>query len=158
MKNAVRILFCSNRNPLSVVIRASTWSRWSHVALVDGESVIEATGLHGVRRAPLWDVLSHAVDHAFVDIPANDPAGIIEAAASQIGKPYDYSALLGLALHRDWQRENAWFCSELIAWAFEQNKQPLLRSEVLRRVTPQHLWMLPPALGVDLHAATPLSL
>ena len=67
------------------------------------------------------------------------------AAASQIGKPYDYTAILGLGLRRDWQEEDAWFCSELVAWAFQHAGEPLFRAECLRRVTPQHLWMLAPA-------------
>ncbi len=144
MTSTARLLFSTSRHPFSAVIRAVTWSCWSHVALVDGDTVIEATAAHGVRRTLLMDALSHARDFAFADIACADPAAAIAAAASQIGKPYDYSALLGLYLHRDWQQDDAWFCSELVAWAFEKTQQPLLRSEVVRRVSPQHLWMLPP--------------
>lgn len=142
---SVRLMFSTSRLPLSAVIRAATWSRWSHVALVDGSTVIEATVLHGVRRVGLADAIAKAADYAFADLVARDPASVIAAAAGEIGKPYDYTALLGLALRRDWQAPGAWFCSELVAWAFEAAGQPLLRAEVVRRVTPQHLWMLPPA-------------
>lgn len=141
---SVRLLFSTTRWPLSVAIRAVTWSRWSHVALVDGDSVIEAVALHGVRRAALPAAIARAADHAFVDLPARNPGAVLAAAAAQIRKPYDYTALLGLALRRDWQAADAWFCSELVAWSFEAAGEPLLRSEVVRRVTPQHLWMLPP--------------
>ncbi len=140
-----RLLFSTSRHPFSAVIRAITWSRWSHVALVDGDSVIEAAAPHGVQRTPLCAALARARDFAFVDIACRDQAAAIAAAESQIGKPYDYTALAGLYLHRDWQQDDAWFCSELVAWAFEKTQQPLLRSEVVRRVSPQHLWMLPPA-------------
>ena len=141
----VRLLFSTTRWPLSAAIRAFTWSRWSHVALVDGDTVIEAAAVHGVRRAPLVDTIARAADHAFVDLPATDPSAVIAAAAGEVGKPYDYTALVGLALRRDWQACDAWFCSELVAWAFDAAGQPLLRAEVVRRVTPQHLWMLLPA-------------
>ena len=57
----------------------------------------------------------------------------------------DVTAIVGLGLHRDWQEDDRWFCSELVAWAFEKAGEPLFRAEVLRRVTPQHLWMLAPA-------------
>lgn len=142
---SVRVMFSTTRWPLSVAIRAATWSRWSHVALVDGETVIEAVAVHGVRRAPLGEAMARAAEVAFVDLPARDPAAVIAAAAGQLGKPYDYAALLGLALRRDWQTSAAWFCSELVAWSFDAAGQPLLRAEVVRRVTPQHLWMLLPA-------------
>lgn len=143
--NTVRLMFSTTRWPLSALIRTATWSRWSHVALVDGETVLEAVAVHGVRRAPLADAIARAADYAFVDLPARDPAAVLSAAASQLGKPYDYTALLGLALRRDWQESDAWFCSEYAAWAFLAAGQPLLRAEVVRRVTPQHLWMLLPA-------------
>jgi len=146
------LLFTTTRLPLSWLIRAGTWSAWSHVALVDGDSVIEAAAGHGVRRQSLAEALSNTSRHAFVALPVVDASTVVEAAASQLGKRYDYSALAGLGLHRDWQRDDAWFCSELVAWSFQRAGSPLFRSDCLRRVTPQHLWMLPPSSG-QAHAA-----
>lgn len=140
----VSLLFSTSRHPMSAVIRACTWSSWSHVALIDGDEVIEATAPAGVRRFPVVQAIDHAKRGKIVDLPCRDPGAVIAAAASQLGKPYDYTAVLGLGLHRDWQEDDAWFCSELVAWAFAQAGEPLFRAEVLRRVTPQHLWMLAP--------------
>jgi uncharacterized protein YycO len=139
----MRLLFCTSRLPAAALIRAVTWSDWSHVALVDGEVVIEAT-LAGVRVSSLWEVIAAHSAHAIVDLPCQSPVEIIAAARSQVGKPYDLTALIGLLMHRDWQEEDSWFCSELVAWAFAQGGSPLFRAEVMRRVTPQHLWMLAP--------------
>lgn len=152
--STVRLLFSTTHWPLSAVIRVATWSWWSHVALVDGDSVIEAVAVHGVRRGPLGNSMTRAADFALVDLPCRDPAAVLAAAASQIEKPYDYTALIGLALRRDWQQDDAWFCSELVAWAFDAAGQPLVRPEFRRRVYPQHLWMLPPAASfpLPLHA------
>ncbi len=142
----VRLLFSTTGNPFSALIRAATWSRWSHVAIIDdGDMVIEAAALHGVRRVPFVDAINRAADAALVELPSPDPAAVIAAAASQIGKPYDYTAILGLGLRRDWQQDDAWFCSELVAWAFDAAGHPLFRPDSLRRVTPQHLWMLAPS-------------
>lgn len=48
---------------------------------------------------------------------------IIELAKSQIGKPFDDSALYGFlsseAGERDWREQDKWFCSELVTWACE---------------------------------------
>lgn len=145
---SVRLLFSTSRHPGSAIIRAFTWSRWSHVALINGDQVIEAAAPHGVRRAPLAQAIEHAHRSAIVSLPCSDPGRIIAAAASQIGKPYDWTAVLGLGLHRDWQETDAWFCSELVAWAFARAGESLFRAEVLRRVTPQHLWMLQPVSPV----------
>ncbi|MCW3482121.1 YiiX/YebB-like N1pC/P60 family cysteine hydrolase [Neisseriaceae bacterium JH1-16] len=139
------LLFTTTRLPLSWLIRAGTWSTWSHVALIDGDSVIEAAAGHGVRRQGLAETLRRASHHAFVALPVTNGHAVVDAAASQLGKRYDYSALAGLGLHRDWQSDDAWFCSELVAWSFQQAGSPLFRPDCLRRVTPQHLWMLSPS-------------
>lgn len=39
---------------------------------------------------------------------------------AQVGKPYDRTALVGLALDRDWHQADSWFCSELMAAALEE--------------------------------------
>lgn len=38
---------------------------------------------------------------------------------AQLGKPYDMTAIAGLALNRDWREPDSWFCSELQAAALE---------------------------------------
>lgn len=142
--SSIHLLFSTSRHPMSAVIRACTWSHWSHVALVAGPCAIEAVTT-GVRKVPVLEAMDHAKRGAIVELPCRDPEAVIAAAASQVGKPYDFTAVIGLGLHRDWQEDDAWFCSELVAWAFEQAGEPLFRPEAVRRVTPQHLWMLAPA-------------
>ena len=141
----ITLLFSTTANPFSGLIRVATWSRWSHVAIVDGDHVIEAVALHGVRRVPLSEAIGRAKRYALVERPCRNPKGVIAAAISQIGKPYDYTAVLGIGLHRDWQEDDAWYCAELVAWAFDQATEPLFRPEALRRVTQEHIFMLAPA-------------
>lgn len=137
----VRLLFSTSRLPGASLIRMVTWSKWSHVTLVDGDVVIEAVWPR-VRVVPLSDVLSRHSRHAFVDVECRDGKAIIDAARSQVGKPYDLTALFGLLMHRDWQEPDRWFCSELVAWAFDKAGSPLFRRDAMHRVTPQHLWMI----------------
>lgn len=141
----ISLLFSTTSNPFSGVIRAATWSRWSHVSIVDGDHVIEAVALHGVRRIPLTDAIGRAKRHALVELPCRNPHAVITAAITQLGKPYDYTAVLGIGLHRDWQEDDAWYCAELVAWAFDHANEPLFRPEALRRVTQEHIFMLAPA-------------
>ena len=139
----MRVLLCTSNLLGAVLIRAVTWSDWSHAALVDGDEAIEATW-PAVRVAPLSEVIAAHSLHAIVDLPCRDQAAAIAAARSQTGKPYDLTALFGLLMHRDWQENDRWFCSELVAWAFCQGGSPLFRQEAMHRITPQHLWMLAP--------------
>lgn len=143
----IDLLFCTNpTNPLSWMIRAGSWSRWSHVAIVDGNQVIEAVALDGVVTTPIASRLKQDPSWIISALPCNDPEAVTAAARTQIGKPYDYTGVLGIGLHRDWQQDDRWFCSELVAWAFAQGGNPLFRHHANRRVTPQDLWMLNPAI------------
>lgn len=142
----VELLFSTTRNPLSTLIRLATWSRWSHVALVvNRDFVVEADAREGVRERPFMEALSRSKEAALSALSCTRPEAVIAAAMSQIGKPFDYRGALGLGLHRDWQNNDRWFCSELIAWSFAASGAPLFRAEAAHRVTPQHLWMLAPA-------------
>lgn len=145
----MRVIFCTSRLPGAVIIRAVTWSEWSHVALVDGDEVIEATW-PAVCVTPLAEVIAKHSAHIIVDLPCRSSAEIIQAARSQVGKGYDLTALFGLLARRDWQEPDKWFCSELVAWAFSQGGSPLFRPEAMHRITPQHLWMLAPEPPPDL--------
>jgi uncharacterized protein YycO len=144
---AVSLLFTRQRGPLDMAIRAFTWSRWSHVALIDGYEAIEALPGSGVVATETQQILLRSREFELVDLPCRNPEAVRAAASSQIGRPYDWSAILGIALRRNWQADDAWFCSELVAWAFEAAGEPLFRADSLRRVTPQHVWMLAPAIN-----------
>ncbi len=140
----MRLLFCTSNKIGSRLIRAFTWSKWSHVAIVDGNEVIEAAWPR-VRIKPLAEVLAEHTAYELVDVPdellADD---VIDAVRSQVGKPYDWTAIVGIFLRRDWEESDSWFCSELVAWGFAQANASLFRADSVRRVTPEHLWMLAP--------------
>ena len=136
----MKILFCTSNKIGARGIRLVTWSSFSHVCIIDGQDVIEAVWPK-VKVTPLGEVLNNHIHHAIVDIPSNDES-VLVAARSQIGKKYDLTGMLGLSLHRDWQDDSAWWCSELVAWALQQGGTKLFRDEVMHRVTPQDLWKL----------------
>lgn len=137
----LQIAFCRSRKVGSRLIRLFCWSRWSHVALVRDGWVIEAVYPY-VRLVPLSVFKSHHDDVRLVPVTVRNDFGVWEAALKEVGKPYDWTALLGILLRRNWQKQDRWFCSELVSWCFAQAHAPLWRDEYLPRVTPQHLWML----------------
>lgn len=143
--STIEVVFCTRPAAGAALIRAVTWSRWSHVALRDGDEVIEAVAFHGVRTRPLVALLEQSSAVEIVRLPCPDPAAAIAAARGQVGTPYDTWGMLGLGFHRDWQATDRWWCSELVAWAAHQGGAKWLRAEALRRVTPQDLWRLAPA-------------
>lgn len=156
----VRVLFTHRRHLGSLAIRLGTWSTWSHVDLVDDRGavpeLIGAVAPTGVVRQPMAERLRLASQAALVEFSVRDRNAVLDAAASQLGRPYDWLGVAGIALRgRDWQEDDCWFCSELVAWSFSAAGEPLFRADLVSRVVPQHLWMLAnPALT----AANPLEL
>ena len=105
------IRFSRTHSALSKLIRLSTWSKFSHVdILIEPDVYLGALPGEGVvfhNEKPR--------DFQFCEIAV--PESAIAFAQSQVGKPYDYTGILGFGLHRNWQDDRKWFCSELIAAA-----------------------------------------
>ena len=140
MNNSVRIVFIRHRNISSLLLRTFQWSAWSHVAIVDGDEVIEATAWHGVSVRSLSDLLADSSHHEFIDVPSANPKAVIAAARSQIGKPYDWFGVVGFVFRRKWENSSRWFCSKLVAGAFDLAGEPLFRVKVWR-ITPRDLYI-----------------
>lgn len=109
----IRLRFSTQHALGSAAIRWFTWSEWSHVdaVLPDGrwfgaraDGGVQARDPYPVARSRVLDV----------DLPPE----ALDRALSQLGKPYDRTAIAGFVLRRDWQEPDSWFCSELFAWSF----------------------------------------
>lgn len=92
-----------------------TFSRWSHTAVMfDEHTVIDVTYRTGVRRITYEEFRSEYPDVYEVDValPKEDQA--LSFALEQLGKKYDYTAILGILFrNRKWESDENWFCSEL---------------------------------------------
>jgi len=140
---SVQLLYSRSRHISSAGIRLATWGEFSHVAQVVDDQVVEAVWKPGVRPDLLRNAIARASRWAIVEYEHKNPEGMINAVRSQIGKPYDKTGALGLGVHRDWQDDDAWWCSELVAWAAQQAGDPWFMPQASHRITPQHLWMRP---------------
>lgn len=70
----------------------------------------------------------------------------------QIGKPYDHEGIAGFIVGRNWQRDDAWFCSELVAAGLQASGYlPYKLASPSNRITP-------PDLVLVLSALTPITL
>lgn len=102
----------------SRLIRWRTWSDISHTsAFLPGglDQVIEAWGGSVARRH--W-TRSHTpgtrIDLFRVACSLAQQHRFYEFLHQQVGKPYDYFAILGFATRARLQSNQAWFCSELV--------------------------------------------
>lgn len=128
------------------VVKLATRSWCSHVEFeLDphpraecGVAVLGATPSHGVCIRPAQHG-AFRVERFAVDAPAK----VLRLARSQLGKPYDWLGVVGWGMFQDWQEQQAWFCSELVAWAFCRAGYPLLRTRQAWRLTPRDLLLSP---------------
>lgn len=134
----ITVQFSTTKGIGSRVIRWVTWSPFSHVDLVlDDGRLLGATTHHGVA------IRNAEPTSACARFQVSAPVDVIAAAHSQIGRPYDWPGIFGYGFRRNWQEEDSWFCSELIAWAFQEVGFPLLRAERAYRITPRDLLISP---------------
>jgi uncharacterized protein YycO len=140
----MRVFFCRSRTITSWLIRAFTWSSWSHCAIDTGQgTIIEATWPR-VREISLaaFQADNGIIESADFTVPDSDAA--VRWGRLQIGDRYDLGALLGFVLHRNWEAPGKWFCSELATMALAAGGLRLFRESAQNRVTPQDLWMVAP--------------
>jgi hypothetical protein len=134
----IKLLLTSSNNIGSLAIRTFSWSQWSHIStLISDTEAIEALPFKGVIKSSVESIIKDSNKHLFIYINIRNKDIFYNSLISQIGKQYDYSALLGFGLHRDWQDQDKWFCSELPAWSTIQCKEPIFRSDSLYRILPE---------------------
>lgn len=138
----MKLMFCSSNLIGALLIKVVTWSKWSHVAiLIDDDTAIEAVHPK-VRYVSVAELKAKYKSWCIVDVPVDDEAAAIAYAKSQISKPYDYTALIGIFFHRDWGDPSDWYCAELAASTIVNGGKKLFRRKFISRIVPQHLWMM----------------
>ena len=113
------IKLSASKNPFSWAIRKLTGSPYSHVDIViqEGFYIGSQPGTGVVLHKEVCD-LEHFYE---IDI---DSSEIWTFLFDQIGKKYDYSGIYGfMTKDRDWQADDSWFCSELVAAALNKSEK-----------------------------------
>jgi hypothetical protein len=136
-----RLIFSTNNIIGSILVRFGTRSHFSHVdyILPDGVSIIGARAFKGVVQETLEERIARSTHYAIYEFDG-DAQAIAEQLRPQLGKRYDWLGCMGIAAHRDWRQDDAWFCSELVEYAAERAGSPLLNHELkLNRISPELL-------------------
>lgn len=113
---SVKILAVSNYSLGAMIIKIFTFSKWNHVAICfNDDYVIDSTLLSGVRLKPLSEFKKFYHNYEEIPIELPDQAAAEDFALKQLGKKYDWTALLGIVFQRRvWEESDKWFCSELV--------------------------------------------
>lgn len=127
------IQFSTSTAFASGVIRRLTHSPFSHVDIIVPGGLLGVSGKDDslndiggvrVRPTPAWPYLTPP-KVAHIACSDEVTAHVIAAAKSQVGKPFDTTAMWSMLDDqatekiRNWRDPNQWFCSELVAWSLE---------------------------------------
>lgn len=119
----IRLQFSAYPGIVSRAIRWLTHSWCSHVDIVmpDG-SLLGAHLQTGVLVRPAG--YAPFTQARILGLPAGKTTTdhFYDFSLSQVGKPYDLTAILAFVANREWQTPDRWFCSELIAAALSEAK------------------------------------
>lgn len=134
----IRVRFSTKNTLFARLIGWFTREKYSHFEFVlDNGLVLGADNFEGVCIKDAGPYLRYE------DFLIDAPDSVLQRAKSQVGKGYDWWAVLSFLTRRNWEKEHRWTCSELGAWCFAQEGVPLLRTEDLYKVSPRDLLMSP---------------
>lgn len=141
------IALYKGRSWISRIIRWRTWSPYSHAAWLcrDG-TVIEAWpgGVQWVSGLLAQHKEQTTVEvYEIVGLTEEQRTRIETFLVAQIGKPYDYLAILGFMLRKPLQEPSRWFCSELVFSACQSAGVNLLARIPSWKVSPDLLALSP---------------
>ncbi len=146
----VSVLFTKQRSLGSYIIRLVTWSNYSHVEIIlpdvnTGDNFLfSSTAKDGVNYTRLSKRLAKSSKAVIMEIDSDnfDLALLLKFIESNLLKKYDWLGVIGIGLKRDWQSNNRWFCSEIVASALKYSGVQLFDSRFYGRITPQDLYKL----------------
>jgi uncharacterized protein YycO len=159
------LLCFRGRGLVSFGIRGLTRSEYSHAGLVylflDRVYCLEAVG-HGVRLMLMSELVRYydgGIDYFEVDAEPAARDDVVKFAFFQLGKRYDtwgivrFLAMLATGRARRVGRDDRWFCSELVAAAYQTAGLPLVErgeaytspSDLVRSERVRYRYALKPA-------------
>lgn len=137
----MKLILCTKPGLSSAFLRLVMWSKWSHSAILDG-GVAKNSSLSqgGVKAHNSEEFFAKYPTYEVRDIEVDETRARYWLTA-QIGKRYDWTALLSFVVQRDWQEPDKWFCSELSEAMIAMHGKPRFRASA-QRITPRHQEML----------------
>jgi hypothetical protein len=113
-------------------------------AVLPNGTIIAALSDRGVRNVP-GDYDTTSTSQIFVDVlmPPDDLKRWVAYLWSRVGRPYDWTAIYGEALHLNWRKPGGFICSMLATLSLRESgtfSHPL--SERAHEITPRDLLLV----------------
>jgi hypothetical protein len=144
----MKILGTRSQKIGSKLICWATSETFSHVALELSSGFI----IHSTRQGVNIQWAKHFREEHEVVIEAQfmgfmgEPRGLIEQLMEAVGRPYDFLLFLAMSLQRldipvpNWNRPNAFLCTELIAQYIMGSKDKLTPGQLFDRLSVLPTW------------------
>ena len=141
----ITLQFVGGNSLADRAIQIFTWSWADHLDLVlpDGKLLGAVPGSGVVIREQSAIDPSSRIERYSYYVTRDQEARLYEEAKNQLGTPYDWAAIIGIAIHRDWAQTDHWICSEFQLWLSAIVGKPLLNAPKLDRITPRDLLLSP---------------
>ena len=138
----MKLILCRKKSIGSWVLRSYMGSRWSHAAIWDYElDIVYDTTLHqgGCKKHLSKDFFEHYPTYRVIDLDVKDLEAARKWLENELGKLYDWSALVGIFFRTSKLEDNdAAFCSEQATEFISEFDHPLF-NELACRITPYML-------------------
>jgi hypothetical protein len=116
--NTIKILFARSNTITGFIVRTGLMSEYNHVGIMVRGMVYDSTVGAGVSKHSESDFRDHWDIGYEVDFAVSDTLPVFAFLETQLGKGYDWKAIVSFPFQRDWQQDNRWMCSELVAECF----------------------------------------
>ncbi len=126
------------------LIRWRTMGQVSHAECVLPDGSIIAALSQGVRNVS-GDYDKTSTSQILVDVlmPSDDHKRWVAYLWSRVGRPYDWDAIYGEALHLNWRRHGGMICSMLVALSLRESHTFKSRlSEPAHEISPRDLLLM----------------
>jgi hypothetical protein len=155
LRGSIVLQFAGSNDVESDLIKIFSRGWCSHVDAVMADGTLLGARLSGgVAIRPASYASWPRVQRVHLDTTPEIADAFYAALVSQVGKPYDVTAIAAFALGRSWQSPDKWFCSELQAWALTNAgffRHPLAATD--STITPRDLLLVVSAFSPDATAA-----
>jgi uncharacterized protein YycO len=148
----ISLQFVTQKSLGSSLIRWGTHSDFSHVDVVlfDGrllgarnDTAVPGVCIRPANYAPF-------TRRQTVIVPTQEDRAFYSFLVDQLGKPYDWKAIVGFAVDRNWRDPDSWFCSELVAAALEAAKIVKVQTPA-NRISPNDVFLLAASISSSIY-------
>ena len=134
----ILLRFASNKNFASAVVRRFTRSEFSHIDYI----FADGRAYSSLPRAGVGFNTDANDREEYFEIEVKDKKKIEDFLLYYHGAKYDWSAIFGFTFRSEYNDTAAWFCSELITAAIEQDTV-LFNEPNKYRITPRDMYINP---------------